>query len=147
MSFFYCVLSASGLHHPVDDGRQAAYLTGLPAQVVRHRAFLAHHEVRFHLALALDGDRTSEFRLVAPVHQDLHKGWQNGRVRTQLPASTTTTEMIIYNNWTVPASIASPLALNNENNNNCKFIKPHGKKGISHHIINFNEFARCVLFL
>lgn len=56
MSFFYCVLPASGLHHPVDHGRQAADLTGLSAQAVRHGSLFAHHEVRFHLALALDRD-------------------------------------------------------------------------------------------
>lgn len=71
MSFFYCVLSASGLHHPVDDGRQAADLTGLPAQVVGHGSFFAHHEVRFHLAFALDRDRAPELGLVTAVHQDL----------------------------------------------------------------------------
>lgn len=71
MSFFYCVLPASGLYHPVDDSRQAADLTGLPAQVVGHRSFLAHHEVRPHLALAFDRDRAPELRLVTPVYQDL----------------------------------------------------------------------------
>jgi len=72
MSFFYCVLPASGLHHSVDDGRQAADLTGLPAQAVRHSSLFAHYEVRFHLTLALDRDRAPELRLVTPVHQDLH---------------------------------------------------------------------------
>jgi hypothetical protein len=56
MSFFYCVLSASGLHHPVDDGRQTADLTRLPAQVVRYSALLAYHEVCFHLSFAFDRD-------------------------------------------------------------------------------------------
>jgi len=73
MSFFYCVLPAPGLHHPVDDGRQAADLTGLTAQVVGHRTFLAQHEVRFHLAFALDRDRPPELRLVTPVHQYLRE--------------------------------------------------------------------------
>lgn len=73
MSFFYCVLPASGLHHPVDDGRQAADLAGLPAQAVRHRSFFAHHKVRLHLTLALDRDRTPELRLVSSVYQDLHR--------------------------------------------------------------------------
>lgn len=72
MSFFYCVLSPSGLHHSVDDARQAADLTRLSAQVIRHRSLFAHYEVRFHLPLALDRDRASELRLVTPVHQDLH---------------------------------------------------------------------------
>lgn len=73
MSFFYCVLSASGLHHAVDDGRQTADLTGLAAQVVGHGAFFADDEVRFHLAFAFDRDQAPEFRLVPPVHQDLRK--------------------------------------------------------------------------
>lgn len=73
MSFFYCVLPASGLDHSVDDGRQAADLTGLPAQVVGHRSFFPDHEVRVHLAFALDRYRAPEFRLVAPVHQYLRK--------------------------------------------------------------------------
>lgn len=71
MSFFYCILPASRLHHPVDDGRQAADLTGLSAQRVSHGSFFAHHEVRFHLAFALDRDQSPEFSLVTPVHEDL----------------------------------------------------------------------------
>lgn len=80
MSFFYCVLSSSGLHHPIDDGCQAADLTGLPAQVVHHSTFLAYYEVRFHLSFALDCDWASEFHLVTPVHQDLRKSLQTGWV-------------------------------------------------------------------
>lgn len=73
MSFFYCILPASSLHHSVDDGRQTADLTGLTAQVVLHGSFFAHDEVCFHLAFTLHRNRPSEFRLVTPVHQDLRK--------------------------------------------------------------------------
>lgn len=73
MSFFYCVLSASGLHHAVDNGRQTADLAGLTAQVVGHGSFFAHDEVSFHLAFAFDRDQAPVFRLVSPVHQDLRK--------------------------------------------------------------------------
>lgn len=71
MSYFYCVLPASGLDHSVHDGRQAADLAGLPVQIVHYGSFFAQHEMCFHLAFSLDRNRAPEFRLVTAVHQDL----------------------------------------------------------------------------